>query len=326
MIDNLVLKPSIPIIIMIGISFLMILIIILMKKNIINRILIVLLIIIISQRPMLETEKDIQKSVDTDNLDILFLVDRTISMNAIDVNGGTRLDAAKKDCYKIIDYFKNAYYTVWVYDKYPESKYPLTNETDIIKSIFLDMDVVNPNYVSNSPSLNVPFEELENFLNSKKRNSGVERIVFFISDGEIKSDNSNDHNFERYKSVASLIDNGAVLGYGTEKGERVKIKQELWTSNKTSDYLDKDGYLLGNNGLAIVGYNENNLKKLSTNIGLDYIHVTNSSVLEKKIEQIGKKYEKDVPIPIINIDLTNYFIGALLVLFFIELFYYRGIR
>ena len=41
------------------------------------------------------------------------------------------------------------------------------------------MDVVNPNYVSNSPSFNVSYDELENFLKSTKRDDQVERIVFF---------------------------------------------------------------------------------------------------------------------------------------------------
>ena len=325
--NNLIFKPCVSLEIMIVLSLVMLFIVMLSKKNIINRILIIILVFIISQRPMLEFPIDDDITIDGENYDVTFVVDRTISMNAIDMNGDTRLNAAKKDCNRIIDYFKDAYFTILIYDKYPDSVYPLTKETDIIKNIFADMDVASPNYITNSPSLNVPKDELKNLLTSTKRHENVKQIVFFISDGEIKSNDSKDLDFSQYKEIADLIDGGAVLGYGTEEGEKIIIKQKLWlTTAQESDYIDKNGYLKGSNGLAIAKYDENNLKNLASNIGLDYVHVTDSSLLESELDKIAKNGSANKNNQVVTKDLIYYFSWILLLLLFYELFYNRSLR
>ena len=273
---------------------------------------------------MLEFPIEDDTTINGENYDVTFVVDRTISMNAIDMNGDTRLNAAKKDCNRIIDYFKDAYFTILIYDEFPDSVYPLTKETDIIKNIFADMDVVSPNYITNSPSLNVPKDELKNLLTSTKRHENLKQIVFFISDGEIKSDDSKDLDFSQYKEIADLIDGGAVLGYGTEKGEKIAIKQKLWLiTAQESDYIDKNGYLKGSDGLAIAKYNENNLQNLASNIGLDYVHVTDSSLLKSELEKIVKDINAKEKIQ--YKDLDYYFSWLLLLLIFYELLYNRSL-
>ncbi len=322
--NNLVFKPYVSAEVMSVLCLAMLFIVILSKKNIINRILIIILVFIISQRPMLEFPIEDDTTINGENYDVTFVVDRTISMNAIDMNGDTRLNAAKKDCNRIIDYFKDAYFTILIYDEFPDSVYPLTKETDIIKNIFADMDVVSPNYITNSPSLNVPKDELKNLLTSTKRHENLKQIVFFISDGEIKSDDSKDLDFSQYKEIADLIDGGAVLGYGTEKGEKIAIKQKLWLiTAQESDYIDKNGYLKGSDGLAIAKYNENNLQNLASNIGLDYVHVTDSSLLKSELEKIVKDINAKEKIQ--YKDLDYYFSWLLLLLIFYELLYNRSL-
>ena len=93
---------------MIFASIIMIVVVILNRKNIINRLLIIILLFIITQRPALT--KDL--SYDTKMFDILFVIDRSTSMNAVDINNDTRLNAVKKSINAIKDKFNEAYFTI----------------------------------------------------------------------------------------------------------------------------------------------------------------------------------------------------------------------
>ena len=320
---ELIFKPFIPQTIMLVLCLIMLIVVLINRKSVINRILIIVILYIISQRPMLLTKSKDSTVFDSSMFDITFVIDRTISMNAIDVNNDTRLNAAKKDCYKIIKSFKDAYFNILVFDKNPEILYPLTKELDIIDALINDMDVVNPNYINNQVSLNVPYEELKNYLETPKRNDEAKKIVFFISDGEINSSDTIDLDFSQYRSIAHLIDNGAVLGYGTENGAKMLIKQQILQRNSNIVYVDKNGYLLDGTQTAISKYNGNNLKKLADNMKIQYLHVDNQSVIDNLINNLVDEYKPSDNEKELEKDLYYYFSYVLLFLLYVELFNYK---
>ena len=86
-------NPIIPIFMMIVISIFLLVIVIINKKHLVTRILIIILLFIINLRPM-----ELTSEVETfnTNLDILFVVDTTISMDAEDIKD-TRLTRAAND-------------------------------------------------------------------------------------------------------------------------------------------------------------------------------------------------------------------------------------
>ena len=319
--SNISFKPCISLGIAIVIGIIMIIIIILNKKNIINRILIIVVLFVFMQRPII---KNVVYDTNSSMYDIMFVIDRTTSMNAVDINNDTRLNAAKKSIFTIIDSFKNAYFTILTYDMYPEILYPLTREMDIIEGLINGMDVVNPNYVTTIVSLNAPYKELKKYLETEKRDKNVKRLVFFISDGEINSSDAKALDFSNYKSLANLIDDGAVLGYGTELGGKMLIKQKINDTNNNK-YVDENGYLLDGDNVAISKYNEKNLKSLANNIGLEYVHVDNATkikyVIERMvIERMGDRSETEK-----YTDLYYYLAFILLILFMIELYHSRRV-
>lgn len=309
--DNLVFMPFVDKEAMITFSVIMLLIVLVNRKHIINRILMIILLFIISQRPIIIQENEQVSQYDSKLLDIIFIVDRTVSMNAIDVDNNTRLEAIKKDCNKIIETFPDSYYLLMLFDTFPNIEYPLVNEIGILKEMINNIDIVRPNNVSGVATLKAPYEELKNVLKTPKRDRNVKRIVFFMSDGEVNSSNKEDKDFSDYKDISSMIDNGMVIGYGTASGAKIKVK---------------DTFL--NNGNAVSKIDENNLKTVASNLKIDYIHRINSNDIEKKLEDIKKIIENDNTDDKINIkgELYSYFTGALLVLLLLELLYYRRVE
>ena len=222
--NNLIWNPFIPLELMIVISVAMIVATILNKKNIINRILIIIVMFIITQRPILTSDL----GFNTNMFDIMFVIDRTPSMNAVDVFDDTRLEAAKKSILEIRNKFSDAYFSIITYDAYSEMLYPLTRELDIIDNLINKMDIANPTFIADKylySSLNIPYFDIKQYLLTEKRDKNVKRLLFFISDGEINYNEKYAFDFSEYKSIANLIDDGAVLGYGTEDGSKIIIKQ-----------------------------------------------------------------------------------------------------
>ena len=318
--SNLIFNPMISLAIMIPYSIIMIVIIIMNRKNVINRILIILLILIISQRPMLKNQEDITFSLD---LDILFVIDNTVSMNANDVNSQTRLDAVKKDCLSIMEKFSGANFAVITYGNIAEVRYPFTNDMGIIKDIINRIKVIDPVYATGSV-LDLPYDYMKMFLESSNSKDKHQRIVFFMGDGELTQEDANNTKLSKYTTLQELIDSGAVLGYGTSEGAKVKIEESVGLNYVT----DSNGYLLDSStnppSIAISKINESNLKALADNLKLNYYHMTDFSVLDGKLNDIkGEALEAEENKEKLNKDIYYYFSGVLVVLLIFELYYYR---
>ena len=318
--SNLIFNPMISLAIMIPYSLIMIVIIILNKKNIINRIIIILLILVISQRPMLKNQEDITFNLD---LDVLFVIDNTVSMKADDVNNQTRLDAAKKDCLSIMEKYSGANFAVITFGNIAEVRYPFTSDMGIIKDVINRIKVIDPAYATGSV-LELPYDFMKMFLESSKSKDKHQRIVFFIGDGELTQEDANNAKIAKYANLQELIDSGAVLGYGTVEGAKVKIEESV----ALKYVADSNGYLLDSTtnppSIAISKINENTLKALATNLDLDYYHMTDISVLNDKLDNIkGEALDNEEEKEKLNKDIYYYFSGALVVLLLFELYYYR---
>jgi len=317
--SNLIFNPMISLSIMIPYSIIMIVIIILNKKNIINRIIIILLILVISQRPMLKNQEDITFSLD---LDVLFVIDNTVSMKADDVNKQTRLEAVKKDCISIMEKYAGANFAVITFGNIAEVRYPFTSDMGIIKDVINRIKVIDPAYATGSV-LELPYDFMKMFLESSKSKDNHQRIVFFMGDGEITQEDDKTK-LAKYADLQELIDSGAVLGYGTSEGTKIKIEESVALKHVT----DSNGYLLDSTtnppSIAISKINENTLKALATNLDLDYYHMSDFSILSDKLDNIkGEALENEEEKEKINKDIYYYFSGALVVLLLFELYYYR---
>ena len=316
--SDLIFKPIIPFQTALIYGIILILIVLFNKKNVIIRILIILLLVIISQRPMLKNRDDIVYNMD---LDVIFVIDNTVSMNAIDVNGISRLDALKNDCKHIMDRFLGANFAVITYANIAQIKYPFTSEVSIIEDIIDRMKIIDPNYAKGS-ALDLPYDYMKMLLESSRSKDKHKTIVFFMGDGELTASEAFNTDVSKYLNLKNMIDAGGVLGYGTSEGGKIKITDSIVKKN----LVNSDGFLVNSKDGNVVfsRINEHNLNVLASNLGLDYYHMTDFSVLAEKINKIkDEANENDEGKEKLDKDIYYYFSFALLILLLIELFYCR---
>ncbi len=316
--QDIVYRPMYPLRTMIIIASVLVVVVLLNRRHIINRLLIIALLVIISQRPMLKNQEEATYSL---NIDVLFVIDNTVSMNAVDAEGGTRLEAVKRDCKEIMNLLKGANFAVVSYSNVSLIKHPFTSDTGDIKDILDQMKVIDPVY-ANGSTLDMPHDSMKILLSSSSKKEKHYRVVFFMGDGELIGKEVKETNLSNYNDLKEMINDGAVLGYGTTAGGKVKITE----SSALNKVTDSSGFLLDgtSGGLSISKLNETNLKQLATALSIDYSHMPDESFLEKKVEEIKKGSEEDEDgKENLDKDIYYYFSGGLIVLLLLELFHYR---
>ncbi len=218
-------------------------------------------------RPMIRN-KDIQYA--RPNLDVLFVLDTTMSMWAEDYQNDSRMSGAVETMEYIMEEMSGSSFALITFGDKSEIKMPITQDAQSIDDVIRAIHIPNQ-WLANGTSLNSPFENMEYMLGHMGKEEGHERIVFFLSDGEITVDE------ERidFKDMASMIDGGAVLGFGTKKGATITDAYGVKLYDHTT-YSD-----------AITCLDMDSLKELADAVEIDCIHVQNkkdvSEVIDKAI-------------------------------------------
>lgn len=242
----------------------------------------VILIFLINLRVMIPGKGS---EVVSNDLDVLFVIDTTISMNALDYNNDTRLKAVKEDCKYIIEQLDGARFSVVTFDNNAKVLVPFTYDANISLEAIELINIIDELYARGT-SLNIPIETLEKFLTPKNTSNEVRaKVIFFISDGEI----TNDDKLKSYKKIGKFINNGAVLGYGTEKGGYMKYKLS---------YSDEEKYIMdytnGKYEKAVSKMDSKNLKKIAKDLKVEYIKMNNKTDIDKKLKEIKSKTNNKV--------------------------------
>lgn len=306
--------PIIPIWLMTIICSILIIITLKNNKKNINQILIILLLFIINLRIMIKTDYYLAEEK---NIEILFVIDNTISMNAEDYNGREkRLDGVKQDCKYIIENFTGAKFSIITFSNSAKILIPYTRDSNLaIESIEI-IEPIQELYARGS-SLNTPIETIESTLKrTTEKNTNNKRILFFISDGEITDDSK----LESFEKLKKYVDDGAILGYGTTQGGNM-LETNKYT-NKTEYIMDYSGL---NYGKAVSKIDEKNLQKIASDIGVNYIHMDSQDKITSTIKRINKMTASSTE----TVDKANYddiyyiFVFPLLILITIELKKYR---
>lgn len=251
-------------------------------SNLAIKSLIVILLFVLNLRPMYPNG---ETSIITNNLKVLFVIDTSVSMKAMDYNGtGERMDAVIDDCCHIVDELSGASFSVITFGDSAQKLVPFTPDSDMIEAELKTIKVVNSSYAQGT-SINMVKDTLEDTLKEEyeKMDSGSELIVFFITDGEITKENEK---LESFASMEKYISGGAVLGYGTNEGG--KMLDDLWKNSVDSngnpyyvyyyeDYNKIDG---------ISKIDEDNLNKIAKDLGIEYIHMDRQSKIDSLLKNI----------------------------------------
>ena len=217
------------------------------------------LALVIGIRPVLvETKYEFA----TKNLDVLFVVDNTISMWAQDYNGKKeRMQGVRKDVNFIIDELAGSNFSLVTFDDTPHVLAPFTQDLQYIRDL-LDTFTTPDSYYAKGSDLSIAYKDIESLLLSSNRKENRKTIVFYISDGEI----TNGKELKDFGELGQYVDAGAVLGYGSAEGGRMK---DSYGSGYIYDYsTHKD---------AVSRIDEENLKKIAEGLGIEYMNMNNGN-------------------------------------------------
>ena len=217
------------------------------------------LVLIIGLRPM-TTDEEYEFS--TRNLDVIFVVDTTISMWATDYHdGGSRIEGAKRDAKQIVDELAGSNFALMTFDDQSHVISPCTQDMEHVKTLLDTLAPPGYEYAGGS-DMSLPYKDLESLLLSSSRKENRKSIVIFMSDGEI----TNGKALRDFTELGQYVDAGAVLGYGTTAGGKMK---KSYGSGYLYDYnTHKD---------AVSMIDEENLKKIAEGLGVEYMNMNNGN-------------------------------------------------
>ncbi len=310
-------NPIIPLYVAIPVFILLILLVIIFTKGIKKfvRILMLLLLFVINIRIMVYS--DVAYTYVT-NLDVIFCVDNTLSMLANDYKERTRLEVAKEDIKYIVDKLPNSNYSVISYsnDNYTRIKTPLTKDKNSVESAVMTIKTINnnsiPTFTPNDSYITSFKEPLKEVLTSSTKKHGRVRIVFIIGDGEI----TNNKKVDKLNDISDLISGGAVLGYGTTTGGYMYV-ESYPGSGQFKPLEDIRSY--GKNAVSKI--DEDNLKNMASELGIDYVHMNNKTDIDEVLEKINTDLSKKDSTPVYSYVDTYFYVSAFLIaLFAVELY------
>lgn len=247
--------------------------------NFIRQILIVCLLFTMNLRIMVFSH-DVQKK--EINVDVLFVIDNTMSMLAEDFDGNTRrLDAVKDSCQYIVDKMEGCRFSVISFGNYANLLVPYTDDTSIVMNVVNNLEGTTK-YVAQGTSLNLPYQPMMETLERNYDEDGDRmQVVFFFSDGEITSKKEK---LGSYEEAMWYIGSGAVLGYGTEKGGKMLVHS--YSGDLSTPFYMQTRDKSGNMVDAISKIDEDNLQSIADDLRVGYYHIEDAADLRDVVADV----------------------------------------
>lgn len=197
------------------------------------------------------------------NLNVYFVVDTTSSIIAEDWGTETpRVEGVRVDIDAIAAALPGARYSVVTFDQSTRVRLPLTTDTTALGSVTETL-LPEPSEYSQGSSVTEASDRLRTLLEQAKQRAPERgRMVFYLGDGEQTAAGKP----APFALPAGLVDGGAVLGYGTEQGGRMKATRSRYDGS--GDYL-KDP-TSGEDARSMI--DENTLRSLAGQLGVGYLH------------------------------------------------------
>ncbi len=260
------------------------------------------LILVIGLRPMTERSS---MDVETKNLDVLFVVDDTLSMWARDYNGkDTRMSGVRKDCAYIMEQLHGANFGLIRYENTARILAPFTQDRDNVLDALSTIEMPD-SYYARGTALDVPYSAMEELLISSSKKEDRQAILFFFSDGEVTEDDA----VFSYRELAQYVDDGAILGYGTEQGGRMR------------DNYGTEVYDYEKHEAAVSRIDEMNLKLMADDLGISYIHMERPENIKYLTDSIlaGSSAARGSKRSVIYEDTYYYYAWPVLIVLALEL-------
>ena len=279
----MIINPILPIWLMATICVILIILLRKTSVGIVRQILISILLFLINLRIMIPTQEP--EEVKDVNVDVLFVVDNTMSMLAEDYDGdGIRMDAVKEDISYIMEELEGARFSVISFGNRTSRLAPYTDDIDYIEMVIACLNG-ETEYGAFGTDINKTKDEIKKAIDNEYDNM---QIVFFISDGELTSGEE----LESFSKLSDYIDGGAVLGYGTEEGGPMYVRVSAGSDDmEYLEYWDEDFNCVQ----AISKIDEDTLEDIAEDLDIEYVHMTKTSKINDVLDDIRDAESRYIP-------------------------------
>ena len=219
--------------------------------------LMVTLLLLVALRPVTPLEGEQTERM---NANVFFVVDRTGSMNAEDYHGGqSRLEGVQADMEQVMEMTEGSRYSIIGFDSSATQQLPLTTDAGAAAA-WIDTLETEPTAYSQGSNMDRPLTTLLTALSDTRRDDPDSHIlVYFLADGE----NTDEREAEPFSQAASLVDGGAVLGYGTADGGQMRASG----ADTDGEYITDES---GQPGISRI--DEEQLQTIAGQMGVPYLH------------------------------------------------------
>ncbi|NUT71013.1 VWA domain-containing protein [Pseudarthrobacter sp. C4D7] len=205
------------------------------------------------------------------DLNVFFVVDTSTSMVAEDYgNAAPRLEGVRKDIKAIAGQLPGARFSVITFDTTAHVRMPLSTDTLALETI---ADVLEPQVTAyaRGSSITAAGKVLSERLDAARGSRpGRPRLVFYLGDGEQTSGTEP----AALKVDGGMVSGGAVLGYGTPGGGRMKentgMEDDAGTAGTRRGYVQDNRP--GSTGDALSMIDEGRLRSIAGQLGVPYVH------------------------------------------------------
>lgn len=168
------------------------------------------------------------------NLDVVFVVDTTASMGAEDYRSkDTRMQGVKNDMLELQSKLRGATISVVTFDSAATVHQPFSADSQTfaasIEALNQEIDKTSKGTAIDRP-IDVVAQQLKN---SQAVHPERSRMLFYLGDGE----QTDEAEAKTFSELTKYLNGGAVLGYGTSKGAKIRRFTGL-ESNTRSAYIN----------------------------------------------------------------------------------------
>jgi Ca-activated chloride channel family protein len=197
------------------------------------------------------------------NLNVYFVVDTTSSIIAEDYGGDRpRIEGVAADIAAIATALPGARYSVVTFDQETRVRLPLTTDTTALDAA-VETLLPESYEVSRGSSVTEANDRLKALLQqADSRTPERGRVVYYFGDGEQTAPEAP----APFDIDRRLVNGGAVLGYGTRSGGRMKATRSRFDTS--SSYIKDPS--TGEDARSVIS--EDTLRAIAGQLGVTYVH------------------------------------------------------
>lgn len=217
-------------------------------------------------------------------LDVIFVVDRTTSMSALDDPSGSRITALRNDLIRLSRYLDAARFGIVTFGKGVDVDLPLTSDRSELEESVRDLQVEAPREGTGS-SVGRPVAEIGRQLALSTEKDDRLTVVILATDGESTKSGPR----TSYAGVGEKASAAVVIGYGTASGGVMPIRQvppdQLPPPEEDADPLIPDPRT---GKPAKSKLDEGTLEQIADELGGTYVHSGEGSDMRQVADAVTK--------------------------------------